>query len=622
MKNWGIRSRVLLVAIVPSVILASLMYAYFISTRFADLDESLRNRGRAVARQLAAASEYGVFAGNRELLQNLSTAALREPDVTAVAIRDNAGQVLARGRNGDSADTDAERTISLEEAIKRNPIALEDFYGDAPAGFGPAELGRVTLEISRQSLYEKKRALLATSMLLLLAVLAGSVVLGGYMSRGVTRPVRRIANAVDAISRGEMTARIEPEGDRALRRLAVGLNEMANELQMAQQEMRQRIDEATRQLKEKKEEAETANLAKSRFLAAASHDLRQPMHALGLFVAELMQRAKSQEMRHLANQISASAEALENLLDALLDISKLDAHAVKPEISAFAMQPLLDRMQADFGQPARDKGLRLRCRPSALWVQSDRTLIERILINLVSNAVRYTRSGSVLVACRLRGDQVRIEIHDSGVGIPTDDHDTIFQEFTQLHNPERDRTKGIGLGLAIVQRSAQLLGHRLRLRSEPGRGSIFSLEVPRAQPQPCAGPSLPAIDLDQVLRGKLIVAIDDDALALASIDSLLRSWHCRVVAGPNENVALDDLADLEEAPQLVICDYRLADNRNGIEVVEHLRDLFGVPLPGVIITGDTVADLGESARSHHCHLLHKPVRPAKLRALVQQLLKP
>lgn len=396
---------------------------------------------------------------------------------------------------------------------------------------------------------------------------------------------------------------------------------MASRLQSAHHDMQRRIDEATRQLTDKKEEAEQANLAKSRFLAAASHDLRQPMHALGLFVAELNERAQDPMTRRLAYQIAASADALENLLDALLDISRLDAGVLKPKLTCFPIQPLLDRIEADFGAAARDKGLRLRCRPCGAWVTSDRTLLERILLNLVSNAVRYTERGGVLVGCRVRQERLLIQVADTGIGIPAEARELVFQEFVQLHNPERDRTKGLGLGLAIVQRLSRLLDHGLTLRSASGRGSLFSIDLPRSAPQLAQVPVAAVWDADRWLRGRLVAVIDDDALALASMQGLLETWQCRVVAAKGEDAAMTRLLEQNDRPALVICDYRLGQGRNGVDVIDRFRAAYEVALPGIIVTGDTAADVASQASARGYHVLHKPVRPARLRALMQRILK-
>jgi CheY-like chemotaxis protein/two-component sensor histidine kinase len=349
------------------------------------------------------------------------------------------------------------------------------------------------------------------------------------------------------------------------------------------------VEEATAELRARKDEAERATLAKSRFLAAASHDLRQPMHALGLFISELSQHAHQPETRRLVRQIAASAEAMENLLDSLLDISKLDAGVFKPNLRTFPLQPLLDRLAVDFLPMAEERRLRLRLRPTGAWVESDPALLERVLINLLSNALRYTQEGSVLVACRRRGPLLRLEVRDSGVGIAPEAQDIIFHEFVQLENAERARNKGLGLGLAIVRRLTDLLGHRLALRSRVGGGSVFAVELPYAEPQeaaPAAEGERPPGDL----AGTRIVVVDDDPLALASLHSLLLSWGCQVYAADGlENIAME-LATRGVVPQVVVSDYRLRGPRTGVDVIRALRNRWDPELPAILISGDTAAE--------------------------------
>jgi two-component system, sensor histidine kinase len=394
---------------------------------------------------------------------------------------------------------------------------------------------------------------------------------------------------------------------------------MASRLELAHEDMQRQVEEATAELRARKDEAERATLAKSRFLAAASHDLRQPMHALGLFISELSQHPHQPESRRLVRQIAASAEAMEDLLDSLLDISKLDAGAFKPNLRSFPLQALLDRLAADFTPQADERRLRFRIRPTAAWVESDPALLERILTNLVSNALRYTPEGSVLVACRRRGALVRIEVRDSGVGIAPEAHDIVFQEFVQLENPERARNKGLGLGLAIVRRLIDLLGHRLALRSRVGGGSVFAVELPSASAQ------LPALADDDErppgdLAGTRVAVVDDDPLALASLHSLLLSWGCQVYPADSLENIMMELATRGILPQVIISDYRLRGPRTGVDVIRAVRNRVDPDLPAILISGDTATDTLIQAQAEGLVLLHKPVRPAKLRALLNRLL--
>jgi PAS domain S-box-containing protein len=372
-------------------------------------------------------------------------------------------------------------------------------------------------------------------------------------------------------------------------------------------------------LRRRKEEAERATLAKTRFLAAASHDLRQPMHALGMFVSRLSRHQHPAEIAEVVTHIESSVIALQDLLDALLDISKLDAGAMTPNVRTFAADELLGRLATEFAGPAGEKGLRLIYRPAPIWLKSDPLLLERIVTNLVVNAIRYTRSGTVFVACRRRGAAIRVEVRDSGIGIPLESQQEIFEEFVQLANPER--AKGLGLGLAICSRLAHLLGHSLGVRSAPGRGSVFWVDVTAGQPAdlPSDWPApvaLPNMQLEDIT----VAVVDDDDTARAATQSLLESWGSRVIAAVSGAELLRLCEASSQPPRLAICDYRLLDGETGIAVAAELRARYGAAFPCVLVSGDTNVELSRDAAEHKLPLLHKPVRPAKLRALLQRLL--
>jgi signal transduction histidine kinase/CheY-like chemotaxis protein len=376
------------------------------------------------------------------------------------------------------------------------------------------------------------------------------------------------------------------------------------------------------ELRLKKEEAERANVAKSRFLAAASHDLRQPLHAMALFVSALKdERQEADTHRRLLGQLNASVESLEVLFHALLDVSKLDAGTVRPEVRDFPVQAVFDRIGREYATEAADKGLRLRLVPTRALLRSDATLLERILRNLLHNAIRYTDAGGVIIGCRRCGDAVRIAVCDTGVGIEAAHLTDIFQEFYQIANPERDRSKGLGLGLAIVDRLARLLNHPLDVVSIPGRGSVFAITVPRgevATAEPDLSP--PAEIFEGKLGGALLVVIDDEAAVLEGMREVLRQWGCRPLLADSANGALSQLAEAKSRPAAVIADYRLRSGETGTSAIERIRSAYGADIPGVIITGDTAPDRLREAEASGYHLLHKPVRPVRLRALLSFLL--
>jgi CheY-like chemotaxis protein len=382
--------------------------------------------------------------------------------------------------------------------------------------------------------------------------------------------------------------------------------------------LRIRTNELANDLRKQKEVAEQASLAKSTFLAAASHDLRQPVHALGLFVGALRAVALPSEGSRLVERIEESIVAMDGLFSALLDISKLDAGVVDVRPEAFAIQPLLDRICDDHASEAAEKSIALiRC-PCSATVLTDPLLMERILRNLVSNAVRHTLSGRVVVGCRRRGDKIRLEVWDTGPGIPLPEHDRIFQEYFQLRNPERDRAMGLGLGLAIVRRLSILLDCPVELRSEPGRGSCFSVEIPRAAAVRSSSAEAGALAAEPV-RG-LIAVVDDEAAIRDAMESLLTGWGYAVVAAGSGAEMVTRLARHATRPDLIICDYRLRGEENGIDVVRQLRTECNEAIPAMLITGDTAADRLIEAQASGLLLLHKPVPNGRLRAAIGNLM--
>jgi signal transduction histidine kinase len=376
------------------------------------------------------------------------------------------------------------------------------------------------------------------------------------------------------------------------------------------------------ELQEKSRQLESANLAKSRFLAAASHDLRQPLHALNLFVAQLRDESDPGERSQLIARICAAVSAMNELFETLLDMSRLDAGVLEPNLTEFPIERLLKRIETTFTESAREKGLRLGVVSSSAWVRSDFILLERIVLNLVSNAVRYTRDGGVVIGCRHRGIRLRIDVWDSGPGIPKDQQRHIFCEFYQIGGRQPDSRAGLGLGLSIVDRLGQLLGHPVELASRPGKGSCFSISVPLVATRRVTAEAVePPATIADPARGRLIVVIDDDALVLESMRGILQSWGCRVVTGASDTAALAQLAQEGGQPDLIISDFRLANGRAGVEAIERLRGVLDTAIPAFLISGDTGPERLREARASGYHLVHKPVPPMALRTTLNRLLR-
>jgi signal transduction histidine kinase/CheY-like chemotaxis protein len=323
----------------------------------------------------------------------------------------------------------------------------------------------------------------------------------------------------------------------------------------------------------------------------------------------------------LVSRIDAAVASMNELFEALLDMTKLEAGILQANPAEFAVQRLLDRVETTFAEPADKKGLSLRVVPCSAWVRSDPILLERILFNLVGNAVRYTARGGVVVGCRRRAAQLLIDVCDTGAGIPEDQRQSIFTEFYQLANPTSDRQAGLGLGLAIVDRLSRLMGHSVQLQSNPGRGSRFSVSVPLAAELRDTVQSLAALHATDLVRGKRVMVIDDDVLVLDGMRGILQSWGCRVQTAASGAAALASVADGGAQPDLIISDLRLADGESGIEVIERLREALGAPVPAFVISGDTAPERLREASAGGYHLLQKPVSPMILRTTLNRLLK-
>ena len=372
------------------------------------------------------------------------------------------------------------------------------------------------------------------------------------------------------------------------------------------------------QAEQAREAAVQADISKSKFLAAASHDLRQPLHALGLFVDALENRISYPEVRGIVDNIRISTDALSDLMNALLDISKLDAGVLEPRITEFSLRPLLERIKTDFTEVATSNQLRLRIVDCGFLIKTDPAMLERILRNLVSNAICYTQTGSVLLGCRRRDHSVTIEIHDTGIGINKDEMGNIFEEFYQIENPERDRRKGLGLGLAIVKRLADLLGHELTVSSIRSKGSVFCITVPQV------GTAIqqvkPVQNFINDLNGTRVLVVDDEAMIRVGMQKVLAAWGCTVQEAESIEQALD-IVNQGCAIDIILTDYRLRENTTGIEVIDAINMACAKSIPAIILTGDTDPQRLREAKDSGFSLLHKPVSPAKLRSLMSYLLE-
>lgn len=372
-------------------------------------------------------------------------------------------------------------------------------------------------------------------------------------------------------------------------------------------------------LRAQKQVAEQNSLAKSRFLAAASHDLRQPVHALGMFIGAMRGHRLPRRSLELVDQMDASIGALDGLFSSLLDVSRLDAGVIESKPAAMPVQPLLARICRELEPEAEAKGIDLVVVPTTAWVRSDPVLLERVLRNLISNAVRHTQNGWVVVGCRRRGRRYCLEVRDTGPGIPEHLRESVFEEFYQVDNPDRDRAKGLGLGLPIVRRLTAILDHPLEMESEPGQGTTFRVLVPRAAAARVASPPSPREGVLADVRTGVILAIDDEQAIRVGMTALLESWGHTVVAASGSEAAIAAFT-ARPAPDVIVCDHRLR-GETGVEAIRRVHAALGVDVPAILVTGDTSPENIREVQASGYPLLHKPLSHARLRAAVTALIR-
>jgi len=371
-----------------------------------------------------------------------------------------------------------------------------------------------------------------------------------------------------------------------------------------------------------RQEAEVANRAKTQFFTAASHDLRQPLHAMGLFAEALRARTHEPEVAQLVNSINESVDALEGLFSELLDITRIDSGGVEVNPENFELAEIFRKVRLHFEPAAFEKGLALRIRGGRHVALADPLLVERIVRNLLSNAIRYTSDGSVLVSCRRRGDRLLLQVWDTGPGIGTSERARIFEEFYQVPGTAAasvEQKKGLGLGLAIVKRLSELMAAPLTLRSEIGRGSVFTVELPVGAAPRAARRTLPGKGpIDITLDGRLIVIVEDEPAVRAGLEVLLTGWGAAIVALASvaATEAWIGAAGNAPKPALIIADYRLENGETGVAAIAALRRRFGASVPAIVVTGSSMTGHDKEALEHDFHLLIKPVLPNKLRAMI------
>jgi len=627
-SSLSLRLRILIVALFPLLVAVGLFAAYFAHRSVSEAETTLMNRGNDSARRLAESVAFDYFTGDFPYVKRQMDLEHSSLGAQSVAVTDGKKWVLLSGAPGPLPELTEEPLLPQQRlgglyffshAIKLPTPTETDPYLE-PAIPSNAQIPYVVIVLSRSpiELARSQVGLAASSMAILSISLA--LILAWRLSGVVSEPLHELTKTVGRISQGDLTERAHEDSPGELGMLQQGINRMATTLEENQRIQEQRIREATAELRAQKAQAESATLAKSRFLAAASHDLRQPLHALSLLVEALQERVPEGEARRLAEHIASSASTMESLLNALLDLSRLDAGVVEARPECFPLSRVLENLQKQFAPVATVMGLRLVVVPTRVWVYSDPALMERILSNLISNALRYTNTGGVLVGVRrVQKDWLRLEVWDTGKGIPPEFQARVFEEYFQLANPERHKDKGLGLGLAIVSRLARLLGSAVQVRSVMDKGSCFHLRFARCQARRVEQSPPVENRVALPLEHALVAFIDDDESILEAMVDIFDQWGVALAAGEDGEQVRAELEELGRKPDIILSDYRLKDGRTGVEAIAILQEAFG-PVPAALLTGDTAPETIRALRQSGLPVLHKPLKPAKLRAFLSHLL--
>lgn len=505
------------------------------------------------------------------------------------------------------ADFDAVIQI---EAIMRNTRTIAEQFMSA----SELATGDIRTAINTTNQQTSKSMSITLKVMVAFILVSALIALGTflYVSRTVLRRLVMLRRSMVAHAEGTADTIDTSGGDE--------ITDMARSLQYLVDTLHSREVGLT----QAKEEAEHASTVKTRFLAAASHDLRQPLQALNLFVYALEGKEKDEEKRDIIHLIRNSLDSLKELLNTLLDISKLEAGVVQTNMKDFAAGPMIDRIKSGLTAVAWASDLELRTVSSSVFVHSDPSLLETTLRNLVDNAIKYTERGRVLVGCRRRGDRLRFEVWDTGPGIPKGQHELIFQDFYQIDNEARKRTHGLGLGLSIVKRMTALLGCNMGCDSQPGKGSVFWVDVPTAST--CHEQNRreePRLAIDSLPMGDAhIVLVEDDEQVLMGLKSLLESRGYTTLSfqETNRKQIADTFAVKKRMPDLIIADYRLEAKTTGSEAIKMIREIMGRDIPAIIITGDTAPERLREAQRSGFPMLHKPIRPEELMLAIRHAL--
>ncbi|RYF83245.1 MAG: response regulator [Comamonadaceae bacterium] len=649
LSRGSVHRDLLRLGILPCALLALVLTGWFTHGRLQALDAVFDAEGQAIARQVAALSDLSLYAGDVPALQNVANAALRSGQATRVEISNSAGIYVTAGPAPGVAQRSFSAPVQVREASQATAFAPPGSTVADERPIGMVQAFRDAASLSRA----RTTALFTSAGLALLALMAAWLAVR-HMARHISRPLAQVSRAVADLQAGRFDTRCEAmDGARhgrphhELATLARDVNQLAAYLQQHQQLSEARVREATAMALMRMTEAEQAALSRARFLAAASHDLRQPLHAMGLFIDGLLAGA-SDSQRPAMQRLQESTAFMSLLLDDLLEISRLDAQVLTPTLSDVRLADVFDVLAAQHAAQAADARVRMVWQDHGLWVRSDAALLQRVVGNLVTNAIRHVPlEGTVMVVARVRSGGVRIEVRDNGVGIAPIHQSRIFEEFYQVNNTERDRRQGFGLGLAICARIATLLGTRIALRSALAHGSTFSIQLVRAHSAPAAADrDVAAAAPPASLAGLRCLVVDDDPDILEGTRALLQQWGCRVHISRSAAEALAQLRAAGAQHDVILCDLQLADSsedaagpkdasaddkadavepathnalrasrQGGLAVLALARQRQPDAL-FVVISGATSPEALQRLRQQGVLLLTKPVSPPRLRALL------
>lgn len=619
--NWSFRAlrrltrlslaqQLVLLALLPAMLATMGAIGVLTRRQLAHVMDLMRANAQTVALQVATQAQAPLARMDRRALLHTAQSGLSQPHVQQVQIQTDDGEIVARAGSA------------------HPPRHAEGLQVMAPiAGDDGKTAGNVMVEIDLEAVQNTRNSVWINVVAVLVASLSGVALAGWWAARRISAPIRRLGDAVERLGAGE-EARVALDGTIEIRRLQLGFNRTASALAESRRLLQSRIGKATAELARKNQQLEVASQAKTRLLAAASHDLRQPLHALTLFSDGLAQGETDPVRLERVGHIRECVDSLDRLFSELLNLSQLDAGVLQPAWTDFPLDRLFDELSLNFRPVAEQQDLRLVVRKTDLWVRCDYAMLSRILNNLVSNSLRHTVAGGILIGARRRGRAIRIDVWDTGIGIAPQHQERVFEEFYQVEAPRAGAARGMGLGLATVQRLAHLLNTRAELISVLRKGTCVRLMVRGAVPvatSQTGNPSFTSADTDAEtsLENVRVLVIDDERSILEGLQAVLSSWGAVVLPAQSRAEALA-LADRWDAPpDVVVSDLLLQGGDNGLDVIaaleSHPRGI-GASTARLLVTGETKPDRLREVASAGVTVLYKPVSPRVLRqAIARQL---